>query len=68
MTCVWEIRMKEMHTITLDFADVMLGVNGVNELNIIDGEGIFGGSYARQMVGVDIRDGIHKIKAITKET
>ncbi len=46
--------MDKMRLITIDFTDVMLGVNGVNELNIIDGEGVFGGSYVRRLSGVDI--------------
>ena len=53
--CVWEIRAAEdQYTIQVNFSDVSLGVNGKNELSIIDGSGTFGGDLKRKMTGVDV--------------
>ena len=53
--CVWEIRAAEVHyTIQVNFSDVNLGVNGKNELSVIDGSGTFGGDLKRKMTGVDV--------------
>ena len=55
MMCVWEIRAAETHyTIQVNFSDVNLGVNGRNELSIVDGSGTFGGDLKRKMNGIDV--------------
>ena len=53
--CVWEIRAVETHyTIQVNFSDVSLGVNGKNELSIVDGSGTFGGDLRSKMTGIDV--------------
>ena len=55
MFCVWEIRATDVqYTIHVNFSDVNLGVNGRNELSVVDGGGVFGGDLKRRLTGVDV--------------
>ena len=55
MFCAWEIRATDdQYTIHVNFSDVNLGVNGRNELSVVDGGGVFGGDLKRRMTGVDV--------------